>query len=438
MIVLTTKPIDNAFIIKAINEKIAENPRLQLLQDYYTGKHKIVLRHYDDPTQPNNRIPVNYCRKIADFLTAYLVGEPIWYEAPQIILDNLNYNDEAETTQEIVRNMNIMGYGCELLYTDPDSIPRFASIDPRESIFIKDDSIEGNLTAYIRFYPNADEPDLYNIIVYTATEYTEYRMSKAVGELRLHNKTTEHYFGDVPVIMYPNNPEMSGAFEGVMSIQDALNIIVSDEVNDFERFVDAYLVLTGMEATKPADLGQMKQDRALLLGPESSAEWLVKNVNNTHIKELKLSLIAKIHELGSIPDIENMGSFGTSGVALRFKMLGTDIAAAQQERTVHKGILRRLELLYNILQITDPSIGKFTDVNFIFERNPIIALEALEQKRIDLSLVERNILSKETFLRTWKDMTPEEAADELRQVNIETDPMYGIGNPEARERMETE
>ena len=428
MIVKTTQAINNAFIIKVVNEKLAENPRLQLLQDYYMGKHKIVMRAYDDPTQPNNRIPVNYCRKIADFLTSYLVGQPIRYEAPQIILDNLNYNDEAETTQEIVRNMNIMGLGCELFYTDMDGIPRFANIDPQESIFIKDDTIEGNLTAYIRFYPNADEPDLYNVTVYTATDYTEYRMSRAVGELKIQGEPTPHLFGDVPAILYPNNTEMLGAFEGVMSLQDALNIIVSDEVNDFERFVDAFLVLKGMEATKPGDLGKMKQDRVFLLGSESDAQWLVKNVNNTHIKELKLSIIAKIHELGSIPDIENMGSFGTSGVALRFKMLGTDIAAAQQERTVHKGILRRLELLYSILRITDPSVGFFTDVNFTFERNPIIALEALDQKRIDLSLVERNILSKETFLRTWKGMTPEEAAEELRRVSVETDPMYGIGN----------
>jgi len=245
LIVQTAQAIDNAMIIKLVNKKLAENPRLQRLQDYYDDQHDILLRRYPDPTRPNNRIAVNYCRKIADFLTAYLVGFPIRYEAPQIILDSLNYNDDAETTQEIVRNMNVMGLGCELFYADQDGIPRYANIDPRESIFICDDSVEANLTAYIRLYPNLDEPDIYNVILYTAADYTEYRLSRAVGELKPLGEPTAHLFGDVPAVMYPNNKECKGAFEGVISLQNALNTVMSDVVNDFERFVDAYLVLKG-------------------------------------------------------------------------------------------------------------------------------------------------------------------------------------------------
>lgn len=428
MIIKTAKPIDNPFLIAVINKKLAENPRLQRLQDYYEGKHDILLRHYDDKTKPNNRIVVNYCRKIADFLTSYLVGAPIRYEAPQIIIDCLNYNDDAEITQEIVRNMNIMGLGCELFYTDADGIPRFANIDPRESIFITDDSVESVLTAYIRLYPNADEPDLYNVTVYTSTNYTEYRMSRAVGELRVVGGPTKHFFKDVPAIMYQNNPELSGAFEGIMSLQNALNTVMSDNVNDFESFVDAYLVLRGLTGTQPEDVAKMKQDRILMLDPESGAEWLIKNVNNAHIKELQESIITKIHELGCIPDVVNLGSFGASGVSLRFKLLGTDVQAAKQERIVHRGIVRRLELLYNILSLSDTGLGRFTDVNFEFARNFIMELDALDRKRVDLSLVERHILSKETFLQRNLGMTPDEARDELRRVEIETDPMHGIGH----------
>ena len=51
-------------------------------------------------------------------------------------------------------------------------------------------------------------------------------------------------------------------------MQDALNVVMSDEVNDFESFVDAYLVLTGMQETQPEDLARMKQTRALLLDNE--------------------------------------------------------------------------------------------------------------------------------------------------------------------------
>ena len=82
MIIKTGHDINNDFIIKSVNNKLASNHRLQRLQDYYEGKQDINLRLYNDPVKPNNKVVVNYCAKIADFLTAYLAGVPIRYDAP--------------------------------------------------------------------------------------------------------------------------------------------------------------------------------------------------------------------------------------------------------------------------------------------------------------------------------------------------------------------
>ena len=425
MVIKTAKPIDNALIVKAVRDKLDSNHRLQRLQDYYEGKQDILLREYADPTKPNNKVVVNYCKNVADFLTAYIVGVPVRFEAPQIILDSLNYNDNAETTQGIVLNMNIHGFGAELFYTDGDGIARFASIDPRESIFVCDDSIEEIITAFIRVYPKENDTEGYNVIVYTDRDYTQYDLALSVGELTAAGEVEPHYFQDVPAIMYPNNKEFIGTFEGIIPLQNALNKIMSDELNDFESFVDAYLVLKGLQGTQPEDIAKMKQDRVLLLADESSAEWLVKNVNNAHIKELKETYTTKIRELGCIPDIENLGSFGASGVALKFKLISTEIQASKQERTIQRGIQRKLELLYNILRISDPAIGNYTDVEITFERNFIMLTDdILNQKRLDLALVDHKILSRETFLQLHKGMTPDEANAELRKVGIEADEQF--------------
>jgi len=421
MVIKTSQPLSDAFIIQACRNKLNANHRLQRLHDYYIGKHDILLRHYADPTKPNNRVTVNYCANIANFLTAYLVGVPVKYEAPQIILDGLNYNDDAETTQGVVLDMNVMGFGVELFYTDSDSIPRYSSIDPRESIFIFDDSIEEIMTAFIRVYPKEIESEGFNVTVYMSADYCQYDLNLSVGSLTAAGKTVPHYFDDVPAILYANNREYLGSFEGVMSLQDALNKLVSDELNDFESFVDAYLVLTGLQATQTEDIAKMKQDRVLLLDRESKAEWLIKNVNNDHIRELKNSLIGKIRELGSIPDMEDMGSFGSSGVALRYKLIPTEITASKQERVIQRGIQRKLELLYNILRKIDPGIGNYTDVNVEFERNFImLADDRMNEMRLDLSLVGAGLLSQPTVLERNLDMTPEEAAAELAKI-----PKYG-------------
>ena len=413
----TAKPLNNAFIVKAVRDKLNSNHRLQRLQDYYEGRHDILLRHYTDDTKPNNRIVTNYCRYIADFLTAYLVGVPVRYEAPQIILDNLNYNDADETTQEIVRRMNIMGFGAELFYTDTDGIARFASIDPREAIFILDDTVEEIIRAFIRVYPKEDESEGYNVTFYTDTDITQYNLSLSVGELTTAGEAEPHLFQDVPATLYKNDNEYMGTFEGVMSIQDALNTLMSDQVNDFESFVDAYLILNGMQATTPDDIARMKKDRVLLLDGEASAEWLIKQVNPEHIKELKESLTKKLCELGNIPDVADLGSFGASGTALKFKLISTDIKAAKQERIVFKGVQRRIELLYNILRITDPNIGNYTDVKIQFERNFImLSSEKLDEKNVDLNLIRLGIMSNETFLIKHEGMTPQEAQDEIKRI----------------------
>jgi len=422
MIIKTSQPLDNVLIVKAVRKKLDTNFRLQRLQDYYVGKQDILLRTCNDPTKPNNKVVVNYCKNIADFLTAYLVGVPVKYDAPQIILDNMNYNDADETTQAIVLNMNKFGIAAELLYTDGDGIARFANIDPRESIFILDDSIEDNITAYIRVYPKEnginDNYDGYNVTVYTNKDYTQYDLSLSIGELKAAGKAIPHYFNDVPAIMYPNNNEYIGTYEGIIPLQNALNKIVSDELNDFEAFVDAYLVLTGLQATSTEDVNKMKQDRILIMDGEAKAEWLIKNVNNDHIKELKESIIKKIRDLGHIPDVENLGSFGASGVALKFKLINTDIQASKQERIVMRGLQRRLELLYNILRLTDSSIGNYTDVKITFQRNFIMLTgDDLDNKRFGLSLVAAGIISGESYLIKYEGLTPEEA-----RIEVENNP----------------
>jgi len=66
-----------------------------------------------------------------------------------------------------------------------------------------------------------------------------------------------------------------------MTLQDAYNKLLSAEVDDFESFADAYLVLKGMMGTDPEDLADMKRNRALLLDNDAEASYLTKNISDT-------------------------------------------------------------------------------------------------------------------------------------------------------------
>jgi hypothetical protein len=107
-------------------------------------------------------------------------------------------------------------------------------------------------------------------------------------------------------------------------------------------------------------------------------------------------------------------------VALKFKLLSTEIQAAKQERTVNKGIQRELELLYNIFRITDSGIGDYTDVKIEFERNFImLADDRLQEMNLDLQRFNAGLISQRQFLVKYDNLTPKEADEAIEIMDKE-------------------
>lgn len=365
--------MDRQDLLKTIEAKDTANIQLTKLLDYYKGRQDILFRTLSDPGKPNNKIVANYCGLIADFFNSYLLGVPVKYASQNeqlltAVQNIFNYNDESEHNVTVGENMNIFGYGAEILYIDGDKQIRFKSLDPRETIFIYAKDIEGELETAIRFFPVTE--DTYTVEVYDATHVVTYAMNKAFSEL-VEVSREPHVFQSPPLVVYANNQILQGSFEGILDLQDALNKLLSDEINDFEQFVDAYLVLTGLQATTSDDIAKMRQDKAIILDGDSKAEWLIKTVNNDHIRELKEDLTNRIYSVSKTPKVEDFSTLG-SGVAIQYKLLSTETAATKQERYFKKGLQRRIELITNVLKLKQPGIGDYRDIAPMFERNFIM------------------------------------------------------------------
>lgn len=372
MIIYGEKVLDTPTIIKAMQDKEKQNVRIKRLQDYYNGRHDIMYRYYEDSTKPNNRIVVNYCKDIADFLTAYVVGIPVKYETiPEVIQNTLNYNDEADEMMSVVHDMVVCGFGCELCYTDEDGEARYSNIDPVECIVFMNDDLQGDIVGFVRMIKRDETLGGYDVTVYTATTEQEFIADEAISTLTPTSEEREHYWGDVPVVIYKNGDNMQGNFEQIIPMQDALNKVVSDSVNDWESFVDSYLVLEGMQGTTTEDIAAMKKNRVLLTDPDSKAYWLIKDTNNDRVKTLQDDLRKLILELGNVPDLQEISGLPTSGEAMRMKLTKTEIQASRLERVITKGLQRKIELLYRILSLTSNGT-EYTAVTPIFTRNFIM------------------------------------------------------------------
>lgn len=329
-----------------------------------------------DTTKPNNKTANPYASYITDTLVGYFMGEPVSYNAEdKNMLQEINmifeYNDEADENAELAKDASIYGVAYEELYfSEDDKIVRFKRLDPKEVIPVYDKTIEENLICIIRYYEDfnyVDQKKSYIVEVIDEVEVTRYRTNEMFSNFALL-ENYPHYFGVVPIAIYENNEDRMGDFEKVIDLIDAYDKMESDTLNDFEYFVDAYLALYGFTADTE-DIQQMKQNRVLLMDEGTSAEWLIKSENDATTENMKNRLDKDIHKFSKCPNLadEEFAS-NASGVAIKFKLLGTENLTSIKERKFKKGLQQRLECMSMINGLMRGGFD-WRAIEIIFTRN---------------------------------------------------------------------
>ena len=382
-----------------------------------------------DKTKPNNKIANAYASYITDTLVGYFIGEPISYTSnDDVLLQDLSmvfeYNDEADENAELAKNASIYGVAYEMLYLE-DKMIRFKSLDPKEIIPIFDKTVEQNLMAVIRYY---DDYDVVTDKTYTLVEVIDNTM---VRRYKMDNsflllEEYPHFFGMVPVAIYKNNEEERGDFEAVISLIDAYDKMESDTLNDFEYFVDAYLALYGFTAD-PEDVAQMKENRILLMDEGTSAEWLIKQTSDTYVENMKNRLDADIHKFAKCPNMADKEfASNASGVAIKFKLLGTENLVSIKERKFKRGLQQRLELMSMINSVLREGFD-WRGIDIIFTRN----VPSNDTDIANMVNTLKDIVSEETLLAQIPFV--EDVQDELkrlkeeREENKELNPFFQTG-----------
>lgn len=326
-----------------------------------------------DPSKPNNKIANAYASYITDTLVGYFIGEPVTYTSnDNVLIQDLNmileYNDEADENAELAKNASIYGVAYEMLYlSEEDKMIRFKALNPKEVIPIFDKTVEQNLLAVMRYYEDYDyvEDNTYTIVeVIDSKMVRRYKLDTGLSLLEEY----PHYFSMVPVAIFKNNEDETGDFEQVISLIDAYDKMESDSLNDFEYFVDAYLALYGFTADAE-DIAQMKENRVLLMDEGTSAEWLVKQTSDAYVENMKNRLDKDIHKFAKCPNMsdEEFAS-NASGIAIKFKLLGTENLVSIKERKFKRGLQQRLELMSMINSVLREGFD-WRAIDIVFTRN---------------------------------------------------------------------
>lgn len=212
-----------------------------------------------------------------------------------------------------------------------------------------------------------------------------------------------------------------------MSLQDAYNNLLSAEIDDFDAFADAYLILKGVVADSD-DLATMKQNRVLLMDADDSAEYLTKNISDTQIQNMLQNINDQIHKMSNSPDFNDEKLMAQSGIAMKYKLIGFENVSSAIVANMTKALQKRIELICEVLNLTD-GLSMWRDITITFTRN--LPENTLETAQMVNQL--RGLVSDETLLSQIPFITnPAEEVEKVKEQKQTSVDLYSfpIGNEE--------
>jgi SPP1 family phage portal protein len=366
--------LDTALLNKMINRfRVNVEPKLLKYKNYYDGIQAILNKSYSDASKPCSRTVINYCKNIVDSYCGYLATPGyISYQSKEDIEEVMNilrYNDYQAEDSDFLLDALVYGTAAELMYIDEQGHTRFRLINPTQCFAIYDDSLVGDLLYFVRMYKanEWDNSDLYNIDVYSDFNVKHYTMNGMNGYVQFVDEEP-HFFSQCPANIF-SLPDEKSIFDCILGLQDAVNELLSSEIDDYSAFCDAYLILVGMDA-EADEIAAMKENRVLILPDGASANWLTKNASDAQVENILQRIHDSIYRIAQCPDFSSESFVGgvSSGIAIRYRLTGMETKAGKIEGAMKKALQRRIEIISGIASL---KLGEevYRDINIDFKRN---------------------------------------------------------------------
>ena len=355
-IIVTQQKITPRTIKLAFDEWVSQKDRFDVLYDYYIGDHDFGIERVS-----SNRITANFCAYIVKALRGYMVGNRPRYVCEDgdayahQVLDIMAKQDKWTVDSQIALDMSRYGKAYELVYLpEGKDEPHSTVVSPKHAFVaytgdMERDSVFG---AVIYTYTDDANREIYHMYMYTRTDVQEWEslVGETSAEWKPITDPVPHGFGRVPLIEYRNNEEFLGDFEGIMDLQDAYNALLSDRQDDKDAFAQSMLFIQGsIIGATPDELEDgkafLKKHRILQGDEDTVASWLIKTMDESGIQILQDQYADAIHKFAMVPDLsDEQFSGNASGIAMAYKLFGTDQMMAEKATRFRQGFRRRFKL----------------------------------------------------------------------------------------------
>lgn len=375
---LTTEDISRLlFESETFDNKYKKN------EDYYHNKHAILDRTFDDPNKPNSRVCVGYPNYICQIRNGYFSSSPLSLDSEnkdylKEINKILDENDFKKVFSELDNISSIYGHAFLCMYLDEEGIIRLVPQSPKDWIYVRSNDLLQSPKFAIRYYKWWDDvvnDQMYDIELYTDKEIIIY---EGTPNHLVELERRPHYFGRLPVIEFSENKTRQGAFENVIDLIDGYESVLNDNINSISYFNDCYLVIENAECDEE-DLEAIKKNRVIVLPENGRASFLLKNINETFVKNALQDIREAIFVVACTPLLSDSSfSSNSSGVSISYKLFSMEKSIQNKENIFRKGFNDMFAMIRNILNLKGASFTTEDRILMTYTRsNPVKDLTSI-------------------------------------------------------------
>lgn len=396
-----------------------------------TRKHPI-----ENVSKVNNKLANDFFGDIVNTKIGYFMGSPISYkytvldgegniESSQnvdILLQGfLKRNQISDLDAESAKMAAISGYASRLCFINKEGMVEIINVPSWETVFICDEVGISDSDYALRYYTvergnakytRVEFYDQMNISYWIRSEDTSEQDNEFI--LDPTEETEPHFMGACPLICFPNNEELQGDCERVLSLIDGYDRTLSDVNSEIEQFRLAYMAFYG-SVPKQEDLDKLRQTGVIGF-PESSdrCEFITKNLNDmtveNHLNRMEENIIYFAQSVRFSDE-----AFGqASGVAMKFKLFCLESKCKVAERKFTKSLYRQFAVLSGYFDKRGISYDPW-DLEFVFTRN--FPLNLIDEAQSLATL--KGLVSDETAYTQMSFI--DDPAKEIERVKAETE-----------------
>lgn len=397
---------------------------------------------FDEERPINNKVNNDFFGEIVDFKVGYFAGEPISYSysntdesedvtggakaveaANKALTDFVVRNNMFGVDMETTKYATIYGYAGRLFYIDREGTERVMPVHGFETIILSNTDISEPEYA-IRYFSNksVNGEEIYTVEFYDDRYVTTFRGNTLYDLTEVEKK--EHCFDYCPLQGVANNKECLGDAEKVLALIDDYDKVVSDNSNEIESFVHAYLIFEGLKIDdKTIRKGQKSGSFVFpAMGTQQGkAYFLTKDINDTYTENHLQRVEDNIYRFSRTPNLGDETFGSASGVSLKFKLHGLETKCA----TFEANVMNSAQHMWRVLASSWRKKGiSFDPLQAVMEFHRNFPLDAESEARTIQAYIQAGLPKRYAFSKLSGVDDIEWLMDMLKEEQEETIEMY--------------